>query len=146
MAELTNFEKLEIYQLSERLSELVWKIVSKWERLAQNTVGGQLIRSADSIGANIAEGNGRGSDKDYLRFLKISRGSLYETKHWLRRAYRRELLSAENSDELRLILAELLPKQNAYIRAVSRPKLPTPQGQNSRTKAQSPKTKDQSPE
>lgn len=139
MGEPTNFEKLEIYQLSEKLSELVWKMALGWEKFAQNTVGGQWVRSADSIGANIAEGNGRGSDKDYLRFLKISRGSLYETKHWLRRAYRRGLISSEVSEELQVILAKLLPKQNAYIRAVSRPK-PGAKDQKPKTKDQNPKT------
>lgn len=74
--EKTNFENLEIYQLSEKLADEVWDIVCSWNNLAQDTVDKQIIRSADSIGANIAEGSGRGSDKDYSRFLKISRGSL----------------------------------------------------------------------
>jgi len=116
----TNFEKLMIYQLSEKLSDLIWKIVVGWNHLAQNTVGFQLVRSTDSIGANIAEGSGRGSDKDYVRFLKISRGSLYETKNWLRRAYSRELLSQSQIDELKLIINELTPKLNTYIRVVSK--------------------------
>ena len=122
MSQQTNFERLEIYQLSEKLSDHIWKIVAGWSHLAQDTVGKQVVRSADSIGANIAEGSGRGSDKDYVRFLRISRGSLYETKHWLRRAYKRSLLTPDQSEELRLILDELTPKLNAYIRAVSRPK------------------------
>jgi len=93
----TNFERLEIYQLAEKLSDRVWEIVYKRNYLAIDTVGKQLIRATDSIGANIAEGSGRGSDKDFLRFLKISRGSLYESKHWLRRAYRRKVASAVGS-------------------------------------------------
>jgi len=54
--EKTNFENLEIYKLAEELADKVWEIVIKWDRLAQDTVGKQLIRSSDSVGANIAEG------------------------------------------------------------------------------------------
>lgn len=130
----TNFEKLDIYRLSEQLSDEIWKIVCGWNHLAQTTVGAQIIRSTDSVGANIAEGSGRGSDKDFLRFLRMARGSLYETKHWLRRAYRRDLLSSESSALLKPLIDELVPKLNAYMRAVSKPK--------STAKDQSPKTKD----
>ena len=59
----TNFENLEIYTLSEQLADSVWEIVLKWNNLAQDTVGKQLIRSADSVGANIAEGSGRAASK-----------------------------------------------------------------------------------
>ncbi len=114
----TNFENLEIYQLSEKLADEIWSIVFGWNNLAQDTVGKQIVRSADSIGANIAEGSGRGTDKDYSRFLKISRGSLYETRHWLRRAYKRNLLLQTQIDELSLIIKELTPKLNAYIRSI----------------------------
>lgn len=56
--EKTNFEKLDIYLLSEKPADQIWEIVNKWPKLAQRTVGEQVIRSADSIGANIAEGSG----------------------------------------------------------------------------------------
>ncbi len=114
----TNFENLEIYQLSEKLADEIWSIVFEWNHLAQDTVGKQLIRSTDSIGANIAEESGRGTDKDYSRFLKISRGSLYETRHWLRRAYKRKLLVQTQINGLSLIINELTPKLNAYIRSI----------------------------
>jgi hypothetical protein len=48
----TNFENLRVYQLSEEISDLIWEMVVKWKRLAQDTVGKQLIKAADSIGAN----------------------------------------------------------------------------------------------
>lgn len=118
----TNFEKLDIYRLSETLSDKIWEVVFEWKYLAQDTVGKQIVRSADSIGANIAEGSGRGTDKDYLRFLKIARGSLYETKHWLRRSYQRKLLTDTQIDALKIIIGELTPKLNAYIRSVKKPK------------------------
>jgi four helix bundle protein len=114
----THFENLQVYQLSEKLADEIWKIVLTWNNLAKNTVGAQIIRSADSIGANLAEGSGRGSNQDYKRFIKISRGSLYETRHWLRRAYQRNLLSKEQIDSLIPLIEELTPKLNAYLRSI----------------------------
>ena len=70
--ERTSFEKLRIYQLSEDISDIIWGIVFKWSNLAQDTVGKQLIRASDSIGANIAEGCGRGRISDNRRFAKIA--------------------------------------------------------------------------
>lgn len=89
------FQELQVYQLAERLSDEIWKIVNTWKLFAKDTVGKQIVRAADSIGANIAEGVGRGAFQDNKRFVKIARGSLYETQHWLRRAYNRHLLTPE---------------------------------------------------
>jgi hypothetical protein len=44
--ERTNFEKLQVYKLSEKLADQIWKIVIRWDFLAKETVGKQLIRSA----------------------------------------------------------------------------------------------------
>lgn len=91
----SNFENLRIYQLAEELADLVWEIVDGWNSFSRDTIGKQIVRSADSIGANIAEGVGRWGIQDHKRFIYIARGSVNETKHWLRRAYKRELLTAE---------------------------------------------------
>ncbi len=81
--ERTNFEKLQVYQLSEKVADGVWNIVIKWDSFAKDTVGKQIVRAADSIGANISEGSGRGSPQDNRRFVRMARGSLSETIHWL---------------------------------------------------------------
>jgi hypothetical protein len=47
----TNFENLQIYRLAETSSDLIWKIVARWEIFAKDIVGKQLVRAADSIGA-----------------------------------------------------------------------------------------------
>ncbi|MEG4841971.1 four helix bundle protein [Microcoleus sp. B9-D4] len=114
----TNFQKLDVYKLAEKLADEIWNIVITWDALAKDTVGKQIIRSADSIGANIAEGDGRGSYQDHRRFIKIARGSLYETKHWLRRAYTRQLLTSTQVETLKPIIDELSPRLNAYLKSI----------------------------
>jgi four helix bundle protein len=117
--ERTNFEKVRVYKLAETLSDGIWNVVRAWDYLAKDTVGKQMIRAADSIGANIAEGTGRGSLEDNRRFIRMARGSLYETQHWLRRAYKRSLLNRDQVASLQPIVAELTPKLNAYFRSVN---------------------------
>ena len=116
----TNFENLRVYQLSEQLADRVWEIVLGWDSFARETVGKQLVKAADSVGANIAEGTGRGTFVDNRRFVKIARGSLNETKHWLRRAFKRRLLSAKQINTVKPIIDELAPKLNAYLNSIGR--------------------------
>jgi four helix bundle protein len=108
------FESLRVYRLAEDLSDSVWDIVHGWQNLARDTVGKQLVRAVDSVGANIAEGTGRGTYKDNCRFVDNARGPLCETRHWLRRAYRRKLLPKAKLEQIRAWLNELGPKLNAY--------------------------------
>ncbi len=114
----SHFEDLAVYRLAEKLADEVWGMVLPWAPLPRDTVGKQLIRAADSIGANIAEGVGRGSFQDNRRFIRIARGSLNETKHWLRRAYKRGLIDADRIGRLKSLLDELPPRLNAYLRSI----------------------------
>jgi four helix bundle protein len=112
------FEDLRVYRQSEELADTIWDIVRAWHILPKDTVGKQMIRSADSIGANLAEGHGRGSYADNRRFVRISRGSLYETRHWLRRAYRRKLITDVQVQKLKGIVDNLGPQLNAYLKSI----------------------------
>ena len=69
--ERTGFENLRVYQLAEEIGDLIWDIVISWDYFARDTIGKQIVNSADSIGANIAEGTGRGSYADNRRFARI---------------------------------------------------------------------------
>jgi four helix bundle protein len=53
------FEELRVYQMAEELADAVWSMVAEWETFAKETLGKQIVRSADSVGANISEGFGR---------------------------------------------------------------------------------------
>lgn len=114
----TNFERLRGYRQSEKLADRIWQVVLGWDNFARDTVGKQVVRSADSIGANLSEGAGRGRYLDNKRFVRMARGSLNETQHWLRRAYKRDLLSKAQVDELKLVISELGPSLNAYLKSI----------------------------
>jgi four helix bundle protein len=113
-----SFQELRVYKLSERRADEIWKAVNTWEPFAKNTIDQQIVRWADSVGANIAEGVGRGSYLDNKRFVKIARGSLYETQHWLRRAYTRNLLTVEQVNIFTAILNDLAPQLNSYLQSI----------------------------
>ena len=115
----SEFENLQVYLLAEELADRVWDIVIPWNLFAKHTVGRQLVRAADSIGANIAEGNGRRDTADNRRFVRIAWGSLNETQHFLRRAYKRKLLKKEDADALAPIIESLGPKLNAYHQSLT---------------------------
>ena len=116
----TNFENLRVYRLSEELADEVWKIVLRWNAFAKDTVGKQIVRSADSIGANIAEGTGRHNFQDNQRFVKIARGSLNETQHFLRRAFKRNLLTPADVKKLKPLVDNLAPQLNSYLKSIGR--------------------------
>lgn len=88
-------QKLSAYNKSFDFSNEVWDTVITWNFFAKDTVGKQFVKAADSISANIAEGFGRYSKKDKVRFYRISLGSLEETGDWIPKAYRRELIPSE---------------------------------------------------
>jgi four helix bundle protein len=114
----TKFEELHVYRLSEELADTIWNIALAWDEFVKNTIGRQIVRAADSVGANIAEGCGRGSYQDNRRFVRTARGSLNETKHFLRRAFRRKLLTTKQTAKLKPIVDELSPRLNAYLKSI----------------------------
>jgi four helix bundle protein len=109
--------ELKVYQLAEELSDMVWNDYDNWPGKAKQTIGLQIIRSSDSIAANIAEGFGRYTPADRKKFYRYSRGSLEETKAWLRKASRRHVITKDRTDEYKSVLDQLGPKLNAFIKS-----------------------------
>jgi len=109
--------ELDVYKLAEELSDLIWYASDKWSVKAQNTIGYQIIRSSDSIAANLAEGYGRYTPADRKKFYLYARGSFEETKAWLRKALRRKVISSDQeAAKYKGIVEELGPKLNAFIK------------------------------
>ena len=88
-------DELQVYNLSMDMAERIWNIVVKWDYFNKDTIGKQLVRAADSVAANLSEGYGRYHFKENVNFSYYSRGSLYESKTWLTKAYNRKLIFDE---------------------------------------------------
>jgi four helix bundle protein len=88
--------------------------------LCKDTVGKQIVRAADSIGANIAEGFGRFHYKENKNFCYFSRGSIIETKGWLKRSVKRGLISEDKYLDLIVKLETIHHKLNIYIKFIGK--------------------------
>ena len=111
-------EDLNVYRLAMDLGERVWAEVLRWDHFAKDTVGKQLVRAADSVAANLAEGYGRFHFKENKQFGYYGRGSLYETKTWLAKAAGRKLISPESHATFENDINQIGRMLNAYIKSI----------------------------
>ncbi len=114
------FEDLEVYKISMELSDKVWTIVEKWDFFKKDTIGKQLVRAVDSVSANISEGFGRNTFRDQRCFYYYSRGSLYESKTWIIKAYRRNIIDQKTYYELLAAFNLLGVKLNNFITSTTK--------------------------
>lgn len=113
-------EELHVYNLSMDIAERIWTIVVEWDYFLKDTIGKQLIRAADSVAANLSEGYGRYHFKENKNFSYYSRGSLYETKTWLTKAYNRKLITDEIFESFNNDIDNIGVKLNNYIRSIGK--------------------------
>jgi len=111
-------EELDVYNLSQNFSDSVWGIVEKWGNFPKFGLGKQITNAADSISANIAEGYGRYFIKENINFCFYSRGSILETKNWLQKSLRRNLINQEEYLALIGQLEIIHKKLNGYIKVL----------------------------
>ncbi len=100
-------ENLRIYQQAEIIADQIWQLSSRWGSFARETVGKQLARSADSIGANIAEGCGKSGDREFARFLQISMGSSSELEYHILLAHDLGFLGDSDYEKLESEIVEV---------------------------------------
>ena len=115
---MLKLEDLKVYKLSMNLAETIRSSVLTWEYFHKDTIGKQLVRSADSIAANLSEGFGRYHYKENKQFCYYARGSLFETKTWIEKAHNTKLFSNDEFTEFNKTLNELSLKLNAYIKSI----------------------------
>jgi four helix bundle protein len=111
------FRDLSVYQRSVELGDALHLSVAAWDSFDRWSIGIQMVRAVDSIGANIAESSGR-TRGDQRRFLVIARGSVLELEHWLDRATERGLHVPSNAHADARAVGRML---NGLIKARAQP-------------------------
>jgi four helix bundle protein len=112
----TELEDLRVLRETETLVDLIWREAGSWNEFARDTVGKQITRAADSVGANVAEAYGRFHFGEKINLLYYARGSLFETKYWLNRCKTRQLISESNADEWTRRLGEIARQINSFVK------------------------------
>lgn len=107
MAAINKIEDLLVWQKSRELIKLVFSITANTTFDKEYFLKDQLKRSAISIMSNIAEGYGRGGNKEFIHFLYISNGSINELKSQLYIAHDLNFLPVESFKEAVSLLTEI---------------------------------------
>ena len=114
----TSLEDLRVLAMAEGVADSIRGQVAHWNEFSRDTVGKQVVRAADSIGANIEEGFGRFNFGEKLQFLYYARGSLFETKYWINRMLARNLMPASEAQNYVSQLTELARQLNAFANSL----------------------------
>ncbi len=115
MSEHVPMEQTRVFGCFVELADDIWEAVDAWSPLAKSTVGKQIIRSADSVGANLVEGDGRYGDGEALSFFAYARGSARETRYWTARALKRKLIPQHQAEDWTTRLDRGLQMLNALM-------------------------------
>ena len=111
----SDYKQLQVWQKGMDLTEEVYRLVKQLPREETFALSDQLRRAAVSVPSNIAEGHGRGTDKEFIKFLTIARGSLLEVETQLLICNRMNLISSSNSQLAQSLIVEIGKMLNALI-------------------------------
>jgi len=113
-----DLSKFSLIGIADEIGDLIWNAVKNWNSFLKDTIGKQLVNAADSISANLAEGYGRYTIPERIRFCYFSRGSLCESINWIQKADRRGLIEPILAKKIIGDLNTLSIKINKYIRSL----------------------------
>ncbi len=109
-------EDLSSYKISSELSDYIWKIIIDWKWFEKRTLGSQLTEAIDSVAANIAEGFGRFHKKDKIKFYYNARASAFESAHWIKKTFTRNLIALNDFEHIIKELRKLPKEINQLIK------------------------------
>ncbi len=125
-----SFEKLEVWKRSCRLAVDVHQVVADLNHYALRD---QMIRASISIPSNIAEGHERDSLLDFIRFLRIAKGSAAELRTQLYIAQKLSVLPKEDAERLIQETREICPMLQGLIRSL---RTASPESKNRKLKTE----------
>ena len=112
------FEKLDVYQMAVDLAEYILSLLEKLPQNKHIRLIGQIESAAVSVPQNIAEGKGRQYKKEFIQFLHIGQGSIYEVVTLNEIFRRRKLFNEEESNEVRTRSEQIDRKLNGLINSL----------------------------
>lgn len=107
-----------VWQKSVDTVDLIYTLTEGWPKHEMYGLTSQLRRASVSVPSNIAEGNGRGSIPDYIRFLYLAYGSLMEVDTQIFIGLRRGYIAPEQEAELMSRVSEIGKMMNGLIRSL----------------------------
>ncbi len=123
MATSRSYQDLFVWQKAMDLVERTYRVTRDWPKDELYGLTNQVRRASVSIPANIAEGQGRGGQKEFLHFLMIANGSLYELETHLLIAQRLCYVDAPICMSLSSQAAEVGRLLHGLIRSIRDPSL-----------------------
>jgi len=115
-----NFKELKVWKEAMELSKIIYNITKSFPNEEKFGLTSQIIRCTISVPSNIAEGCGRGTDKEFARFLSISRGSTYELETQLILAHNFAYLSTVDCNNIIEKLSQIQRMLNGLIQTLSK--------------------------
>ena len=123
---ITRFEDLEIWQEARELSRLVFEITSKEPFVNDFRFRDQIRAASGSIMDNIAEGYGRGGNKELVNFISIAKGSNDEVRSQVYRAFDFKYITQEDLDNLLERTDKISRKSTSFIQYLKKSNLKGP--------------------
>lgn len=111
---MRDYTKIDAWRLADDLVVQIYEVTRLFPKEELYGLIIQLRRAAASVAANIAEGSARGTQRDYLHFLYIARGSLTETQYFIHLSRRLGFISSDRE----LAISEQLKRTFACLHAL----------------------------
>jgi four helix bundle protein len=115
---MIDFRKLQIWEIGHEIALLIYKETKKFPKNELFGLTGQIRRSSISVPSNIAEGCGRGSDPDFLRFLNIAMGSASELEYQILLSKDLGYINDLTYEEISQLLIKMKKMLNSFIEKV----------------------------
>ena len=122
---MSGYRELIVWQKSIQLVKLVYDNTKSFPKEEQYGLTNQIRRSAVSIPSNIAEGYGRFQTNDYIRFLQIARGSLFELQTQIEIAKMLEYVTENNFKIITEFTIEIEKMINSMINKTNSKNVPS---------------------
>lgn len=104
---MKDYRRLAVWEKAHQITMSVYRITAAFPDTERFGITSQLRRAASSIPTNIAEGSGRGSDRDFVRFIHIAAGSASETEYLIFLSSQLGYVSNDTSQQVSSLCSEV---------------------------------------